>query len=233
MKLLITRPEEDAANLTMRLESLGHEVETAPLIAIIARPKQTIPNEPYQLIVITSANALRTPNDFNAIKSIPLYAVGAQSLLQAQKAGFKKASAHGGDVHGLVRHIQKTRKPEDGPILYLSGAETSADLEGLLKAAGFQTTRLMCYDAVPQPLCMTPAELSTFDGVLLYSPRTAKLWTVEIIAAGLTQAAAALIHFCLSANVAANLPQNWQKRIAKHPNEAAMLDILDQSTINE
>jgi uroporphyrinogen-III synthase len=233
MKLLITRPEEDAANLTRRLEQLGHEVEAAPLISIVPRQKQSIPDEPYQLIVITSANALRTPNDFNPLKSVLLYAVGAQSLAQAQKSGFKKASAHGGDVHGLVRHIQKTLKPEDGPILYLSGAETSADLEGLLKVAGYQTTRLMCYDAVPQPLNLTPEELNTFDGVLLYSPRTAKLWVAEVNAANLSKTAEDIIHFCLSANVAANLPQSWRKKIAKHAHEAAMLDLLDQSTINE
>lgn len=233
MKLLITRPEEDAAALTLRLEQLGHEVDVAPLISIVPRPKQVIPPDQFQLIVITSANALRTPNDFNTLKSIPLYAVGAQSLAQAQKLGFRKASAHGGDVHGLVRHIQKTLSPDNGPILYLSGAETSADLAGLLKTAGYQTTRLMCYDAVPQPLLMTAEELATFDGVLLYSPRTAKLWFTELTSAKLNSAASHLLHFCLSANVAAILPQNWPKKIATQPNETAMLDLLDQSTRNE
>ena len=227
MRLIITRPEDDALPLKAKLESRGHSIVLAPLLKIVPRTGAYVPPLAYQLICTTSANALKFLNVEDRLKAIPLLAVGPQSLATAEENGFRFAEAHGGDVHGLAAHAAAKFDPQKGPVLYLSGAETSADLQALLMAAGFAVERVVTYDAVVQtPDDIGPA-VKTADGVLLYSPRSARLWCGLIENSGLERRAAALIYYCLSENVAKALPRSWQKRVAKTPDEAAMLALLD------
>jgi uroporphyrinogen-III synthase len=227
MRLIITRPEDDAVSLKANLENLGHSAILAPLLKIVARPTPPIPPANYQLICTTSANALKFFNATPALKKIPLLTVGPHSLAAAKAAGFTTCKAQGGDVHGLASHIIENYNPENGPILYLSGAETSADLQALLAAQNFTVDRLVIYDAIIQKSEGLAQALTAADGVLLYSPRSARIWCDIITTSGLETAASLPIYFCLSDNVANILPQHWQKRVAKTPDEAAMLALLD------
>ena len=142
MRLIITRPEEDALPLKVKLESRGHTAILAPLLKIVPRPGAYVPPLAYQLICTTSANALKFLNIEDRLKTIPLVAVGPQSLSTARENDFKFAEAHGGDVQGLAAHVAAKFDPQKGPVLYLSGAETSADLQALLMASGFAVERV-------------------------------------------------------------------------------------------
>jgi uroporphyrinogen-III synthase len=86
---------------------------------------------------------------------------------------------------------------------------------------------LITYDAVAQKLDGLPGDLRPEDGVMLYSPRTAKLWAAEIARLGLSKAAAQVKHFCLSAQVAGALPPSFPSMTAQMPDEASMLALLD------
>ena len=227
MRLIITRPEEDAVPLKARLESMGHTALLAPLLKIVPRPDAYIPPLAYQLVCITSANALKYVQVEDRLKNIPLLAVGPQSLSMAHENGFNSAEAHGGDVHGLAVHAAAKFDPHKGPVLYLSGAETSADLQALLMASGFAVERVITYDAVVQTPNDIESALKGAEGVLLYSPRTARLWRELMAKPKLEKKAAAPTYFCLSENVAKILPRQWKKRVAKAPDEAAMLALLD------
>jgi uroporphyrinogen-III synthase len=223
MRLIVTRPEEDAKPLKVKLEGRGHAVTLFPLLKIIPRANLAIPQGPFQAVCATSANSLRSIDDASGLHLIPIFTVGAQSLAAAKQAGFVHASAHGGDVHGLAAHLKAHLKPQDGPILYLAGAEVSGDLKGALEAAGFNVTKLVTYDAVPQKPAALNAMLAAHDGVLLYSPRTAKIFAD----AAVEDAARGLIFVCLSPNVAAQLPAHWEKRVAAAPDEDSLLALLD------
>lgn len=59
MRLIITRPEEDALPLKAKLETRGHAAIMAPLLKIVPRSQAFVPPLAYQLVCITSANALR------------------------------------------------------------------------------------------------------------------------------------------------------------------------------
>jgi uroporphyrinogen-III synthase len=230
MRIAVTRPEEDAGPLTARLVALGYEVIAAPMMEIRPRDGVNIPDLPWQAIAVTSANGIRALPDPERFTRFRMLTVGPQSLAAARTLGFK-ADAHGGDVNGLAAFIRAGLDPSAGPILYLSGAETAGDLEVQLKAAGFDCRRVVLYDAVPAAelgLAETALRDSTLDAVLLYSPRTARIWRDRIEASGLQRQAAAIRHFCLSRNVAAVLPEDWQARIAATPNETAMLALLEQ-----
>lgn len=229
MKLLVTRPLEDSGPLAEKLEALGHETVVVPLLAIKPRDEIVIPEQPYQALCVSSANGLLARADLSAYKHNLFFAIGPQSALEARKMGFDHVHDKGGNVEGLVRTIAKHAKPENGPLLYLSGAETTGDLEGKLKAQGFSVVRVIVYDALPCRVPELAALIDGAEGVLLYSPRTTKLWVDQINGAKLTNTATELLHFCLSANVAAGLPQNWRRVISATPNENAMLQLIDQA----
>jgi uroporphyrinogen-III synthase len=229
MKLLVTRPVEDAQPLAEKLEGLGHEAVIVPLLAINTRDDILLPDLPFQALCVSSANGLAAQADLSVYHHIPFFAIGPQSALEARRQGFDHVHDKGGSVEGLVRTICKCIKPEAGPILYLSGSETTGDLEGKLKTQGFTVSRVIVYDALPCKVAELPLLLEGADGVLLYSPRTTKLWVVQVESAGLQERAKTLQHFCLSANVAANLPQGWAKRISATPDENGMLTLLDQA----
>ena len=225
MRLIVTRPAEDAGPLRDKLAALGHTVTIVPLLRIVPRPGVTIPRRSYQAVAATSANAIRVLTDHAHLKSLPMLTVGPQSLAAARLAGFTRCEARGGDVDGLARYIGDKLDPSQGPLLYLSGAETSGDLEARLTQLGFAVERVILYDA--EAAASLPAfALEEHDGVLLYSPRSARIWALQ---ARDLPAAACLHHFCLSENVAAVLPTAWPRSIAATADEASMLALLDRS----
>lgn len=228
MRLIVTRPEEDAAALAEKLATLGHEAVMLPLIKIVPRTTVTVPDLPWAAICFTSANGPRAVPASEKHKQLTVYTVGPQSKAEAQHQGYNHVSAHGGDVNGLCHYITTHAKPDAGPILYLSGAETSGDLEGKLRHAGFTVHREIVYDALPAVPPNLTAEMSVADGVLLYSPRTTLHWLSAINRSGAHEAAAKLRHFCLSANVAAKLPNSLDIQIAETPDEGGMLALLAQ-----
>ena len=231
MKIAVTRPEEDAEPLRAKLEAMGHQALMAPLMTIRPRTDVAIPGRPWQAIAVTSANGIRALPEGHGLQKFRMLTVGPQSLKAAVAAGFK-AEAHGGDVNGLAAFIRASLGPEAGPVLYLSGAETAGDLEGQLKSAGFDCHRAVLYDAVPAEslgAAAKPLESGEIDAVLLYSPRSARIWLALAGAAGLVAQASHLRNFCLSANVASVLPEGWAKLTPQTPDEQAMLALLAET----
>jgi uroporphyrinogen-III synthase len=227
MKIIITRPEEDAGPLAEKLKHMGHEAIVIPVLDIVPRMGIQIPNRHYQAACLTSANGVRCLRDVSTILELPIIAVGPQSQKAALQKGFTHVAMRGGDVNGLVAYVTQNLNNHSGPLLYISGSLTSGDLEGQLRRAGFDVDRIITYDALSASLDDKKHLIAAADGVMLYSPRSAQYWHTEIMAHNLSEIAGHLKHFCLSANVAAALPQSWDKRIAKVPTESAMLELLD------
>ncbi|NMD09282.1 MAG: uroporphyrinogen-III synthase [Phyllobacteriaceae bacterium] len=232
MKLIITRPSADAVPLAAKLEGLGHRCIILPLLDIIARQDVAVPAKTYQAICLTSANAILHGLALPPLHATAVLCVGPQSAAAATAKGFLNVSAHGGDVAGLSAWITDHLKPKDGPLLYLSGATTSGDLEGRLMRAGFSVDRLITYDAVAASPSDMAQALQVADGVLLYSPRTAMLWREQVEKMSGHQHMSGIMHYCLSPAVAAKLPSDWKQRIAPKPDETAMLALLEPTSFD-
>lgn len=228
MNIIITRPLDDATPLAEKLAQRGHTPVILSLLEIVPRKDVTIPDRPYQAVLITSANGLA---GLTQALPLPVLCVGPQSAAAARAKGFAHVEAKGGDVSGLVSHVRNTRKPADGPLLYLSGSTTSGDLEGQMTRDGYAVDRVVTYDAVPSVPPQLADHVAQANAVLLYSPRTTRLWLQAL--AELTADAGNLMHFCLSPAVAQPLPQSWSMRIAAAPTEGAMLAALDQAAEQE
>jgi uroporphyrinogen-III synthase len=231
MRIILTRPRHDCDALAQKLSGLGHNVIRAPLIEIAARPPATIPGTSFQAVVLSSANAARAMAghaDLPRIAPIPAFAVGEQSATAARLAGFQHAAAAGGSAMALADALIARLRPADGPILYLSGADVAGDVAGRLRGAEFAVNRVILYDAIAADRLPPEAELVVRDGtgggVLLYSPRTATIWRNLLEAAGL--APGPLVHYCLSANVAAALAVSYKAVVAERPSEASLLALL-------
>ncbi len=234
MMLIVTRPRLDAASLQRKLAARGHEVRLSPLLNIVDVPGVSIPRADYQAVLISSANGARALARHEArarLIGLPAFTVGPQSAAAAREAGFRKVTPAGGNVVALIERVGEMLSSGDGPLLYLSGEETTGDIAGALGARGFTIDRAVLYAAQPAVHITTAAvralRAGTAGGVLLYSPRSARIWAKCIAADNLVPYMETLLHFCLSPPVAEVLPGEWQTITAKTADEDAMLERID------
>lgn len=230
MRLLVTRPAENAEPLIRRLAGAGHEVVASPLMEIHPLGGAPLDLAGVQAILVTSRNGVRALAAATRRRDLPVLAVGAASAAAAREAGFGNVASAEGDVAALARLARVTRKPEGGTLLHVAGSATAGDLAGLL--AGYRLSRAVLYEA--KPALHLPEGARTFlekgapGGVLLYSPRSATLFAALTKEAGLAAAAGPLTAYCLSAAVAAAARRLPFGRIvaAAAPNEAALLGLI-------
>ncbi|HUE47417.1 MAG TPA: uroporphyrinogen-III synthase [Aestuariivirgaceae bacterium] len=237
MRLIVTRPEADAAALALQLEAAGHTVMLAPLLSIRAIDTLEVPERDYQAVLITSANgarALEGRAELARLKTATAIVVGPASAEAATRAGFERVEEADGDVHALVQNALALLRPGDGPLLYVSGAVTAGDLAATLQGAGFEVDRVIAYEArraeaLPGP-CAAAIAAGGADGVVLYSPRSARVWAALVADAGLSRAASELVYYCLSENVAGavrdGLGDGVAVQVARRPNESALLELI-------
>ena len=238
MRLVVTRPAGDGARTAKRLTGLGHEAIIAPLIQVnpLSTPAPQLQAiwPALQAVAVTSANGIRVLADMTPGRDVPVYAVGPATAAAAKEAGFKKVTTAGGDVDALAKLIISERKADGGPILHPAGSKLAGDLKGQLEQAGFTCHRIRLYEADPVATLPEPAldalNKKEADGVLLYSPRTARLWAKRLEEAKLVDAAKTLPHYCLSNAVAEGLaplglPSHLLKT-ASTPTEDALFALL-------
>jgi uroporphyrinogen-III synthase len=237
MRLIVTRPPEDAQPLAERLATAGHQAIVAPLLTILRTAELNIPARDYQAILITSANgarALAGRPGIERLTGIQAIVVGPASAQAARQVGFSRIAEADGDVIALARKAIASLRPEDGPLLYISGAVTAGELAASLEASGFDVDRVVAYEARPvealPDLCASALAAGAAEGVMLFSPRTARIWATLVVAAGLAPAAVQLIHYCLSDNVAIALRHalgnDLKVRVSARPDEAGMLELV-------
>lgn len=137
MKILITRPIDEATALAKEITDLGHHPVIAPLLEI--ELFQSIDFKDfgkYEAIIISSKNTLKAIS--NADKKLKLFIVGEQSTEFAKSLGFINTTYAGSNITELKKYIDPCNN-----LLYLSGIDISDDLSSL----GNKITRLEVYQA--------------------------------------------------------------------------------------
>ena len=235
MRLLVTRPDEDASATIAALEALGHEAIASPLLTIRPIADAVIPDEAWQAILITSANGVRAiagHSDFEKFKSIPVLTVGAASAEAAREAGFTSVVSAEGNVESLVTLAASKLDPSSGPLLHVAGSVTAGDLKGGLETPGFRVARVVLYEAQAAEYLPDAARealaAGTLDGVLFYSPRTAASFAALVRAAGLDGSLKSLTAYCLSAPVAEALEglPFCDIQVSDEPRQSALLSLI-------
>lgn len=235
MRLLVTRPDEDGRALVELLKARGHDALHAPLMDIVAAPDAVWPVIKPQALIITSANGARFAAQHEGAakwKDLPVLAVGDASADVARAHGFGDVTSADGDVGTLAALIIEKLAPEAGPLLHIAGTVTAGDLKGVLGRRGFEVQRAVLYEAravseLPKAV-MAAIEARDISGVLIYSPRTARLFMQLVKQAGLQQGLAAVTAFCLSQAVADELAgAQWGEiQVSLAPTQAAMLELV-------
>jgi len=232
-RVLVTRPEQDAAATAARLSDLGHTALITPLMEIrfVAGPPLDL--EGVQALLMTSANGARAlaARQAGVDIALPVLAVGDATARAARDLGFADVASAGGDVDDLARLAAERLRPGDGALLHVAGSKVAGDLAGMLAKAGYIYRRSVLYDARPVTALPQAAQAAIAGGaaagVLLYSPRTAALFRDLMRAAGLDGFVGNLTAFCLSANVAARAGAGWRRiAVAVRPTEQALMDAV-------
>ncbi len=226
MRVLVTRPAEDAPRTAAALAARGHEALVAPLFEVGAL-KADLPTE-TDAILAASANAVRFA-DAGALApllEVPFLAVGAATAEAARQAGFSRVTVGEGDAAALAR-MAVARLPAGARLLQLAGRprrdEAIRALDGRFRITVAETYETAAAKALPADVA---AALSAgrIDAVMHFSPRAASVFADLAAAAGLLSAAQRMLHVFISPAAAeSRLPRG---RIAERPSLESMLDAL-------
>lgn len=229
MRIAVTRPQADGERTAQALRSRGHNALLAPLMRV--EPMAADLSGEWRAVIFTSANALGAVAPSAAMMKLPVYAVGERSAEAARAAGFADVAAAGGDARDLVRLIAERETGAGAPLLYLAGENRAADVVGALAAHGIAVEMRVVYRAVTAPF--PEALIAAFrrrgvDGVLHFSKRSAENFVNGARSAGLAEAALAVRHYCLAAQVAEPLTAAGagDVTIAARPEESALIELL-------
>lgn len=232
MRVLITRPRDDAEALAETLAGRGVDSLIESLLDIRPLPERDLDLDGVQAILLTSANGARALAVATAVRATPVLAVGEATAAAARAAGFTRVTVANGDVAALADLAERHSDPNAGPLLHVSGSVVAGDLAGRLAARGFTVRRMALYEALPVSALSATAVAAFADGaidaVLLFSPRTAKAFVSLAREAKLTAALASVRALCLSAAVAeAARAVSWREVcVAERPDQAALLALV-------
>jgi uroporphyrinogen-III synthase len=231
MRVLVTRPEPDAAPTAAKLRAAGHEVAVDSLLAIEPVAFE-LPGGDYAALAATSANAPRAVGanlSIAKLKSLPFFALGVHTANAARLAGFIYIEIAGGDMRALSELLIR-RLPAGARVLYLAGERRARDLAAMTTPANIAIETLVVYraKAVERFSEATVEKLRAreLDAVLHFSPRSAEIFVTLAREERLESAFTSLRHLCLSDATAAALPPGARAEIALRPEEEALLALL-------
>jgi len=212
-RILITRPEEDAAPLADILTGLGHEVRVEPLLSVRLRDGAALDTADAQALLFTSANGVRAAAQLTTSRHLPALCVGDATARAAREAGFTRVESASGDVHGLAELVRAICSPDGGPLLHVAGSVSAGDLGGDLRLSDEAQAALAG---------------RRIDAVTLFSPRTARTFARIVQEAGLGGMLDTVDLLCLSTAVAEALGALPKRRVlvAAEPTQTALIDLI-------
>ena len=237
MRLLVTRPAPDGERTADTLRGRGHDVLVAPLLRIEPIPDADLGSGPWAGVLLTSANAARALAQHRRgpeLTQLPAFAVGERTAQAARAAGFGDVIPANGNVVDLALLVAASARDRRAPpLLHLAGEQRAGDLASALIAQGVRVETAVVYRAVAAthfpPFVWSALSLGRLEGVLHYSRRSAEAYVNCARGTGVLDKARAVVHYCLSAQVAAPLVAEGAAkiRVARRPDEAALLDLVE------
>jgi uroporphyrinogen-III synthase len=222
--VLITRPEPGASATAALLAARGLRSIIAPFLVI--EPLAVRPFSHVAACLITSANA---------VPAIPphvtVFAVGNATAARAREITTAPVHSADGDAKSLAALLIQHCRPQDGPLLLLSGASQGLPLAAALRAAGFRVIRRIAYRAAT-PSTFPPAAAAAIAAgkittALFYSPETARNF-VRLLPPALIPGLSHIRALSLSPAIGAALATlAWREKIsANHPSQESLLELL-------
>lgn len=232
MRVLLTRPRLEAVTLAEILAERGIESLIAPVMEIERLDLELPAKADYQAALLTSGNAVEALVASALKPDLPIFCVGDATARRLATTSFGDVRSASGASDDLVELVGRDLSPTGGPVLYLSGMMIAADIGAALAEAGFKVDRRVVYraQAIEKPDEAVVAELAAgnVDGVMFYSPRSARIFLDHLKHAKLELIAKEMTAYCIShaaADVARVLA--WRKvAVASRPNQVDLLALL-------
>jgi uroporphyrinogen-III synthase len=240
MNIWMTRAKPLAIGSAEALRARGHSVVIEPLLSVTFL-KPDIDPQAFDAYIFTSQNAVAAFTKAFASQGLCAYCVGDATAKAAQDIGFTKALSAQGDTDDLCRLIVAHVAPEQN-LLWVTSKAPASELDLRLKAKGFKVTKAEAYKT---EILRPDLDWAQLNAVILYSPKAA-LALVDLMA---TQKQAlvnpALSFVCISEAVALALRQGLacpdhacqnlspRLKIAKRPDEASLLAIIDEMAVKK
>ena len=232
MRILLTRPEEDARIVAERLHEAGHEILSAPLLSVHFHDGPPLDPEGVQGVLATSANGVRALARRTARRDLPLFAVGPQTAKAARAARFEYVENADGDAAALAEAVPRWARADNGVLLHVAGTQGDGRLAAMLGAKGFEVRTEFLYDVVAASALPAGAvealSQGTLDAALFFSPRSARVFKDCVVRGRLAETCPNVIAVCISKAAATALsPLVFAEcRIAAKPNRDALLACL-------
>jgi uroporphyrinogen-III synthase len=233
MRVLITRPEREAAALAQVLATRGHQAVIAPLFRMqVLHPPDDFAATlaACQAILITSANGARALAEVTEPRSKPIFAVGDTTAATAEGLGFNSVTSASGDAAALADLVRQRLDPARGSLLHVSGA----DVAGAPAPDGFEVKRVVLYEARQADVLPDSARAAlaarAIDVATFFSPRASDAFVQLVTAAGLADTCRAVSAIAISPAAAQPLGALPFARTvaAERPTRQAVLDEIDR-----
>jgi uroporphyrinogen-III synthase len=234
VRLLVTRPQPDAAETAARLVELGHEVLVQPMMRIAFADAPAGLSKPAA-ILFTSRNGVRALGRWpqaGGWRHLPVYAIGPATGAFAAQAGFADVRTGSGDAVALAGLVRRDLDPAAGTLLYPAARDRAVDPGAILDAAGYTVATVEAYRGIAADQLdadiVAAIRARRLDGILFLSRRTAAIFADLTGKAGVREGLASATLFALSEAVAASLNDLGaaEIRVAPHPDEEALIALV-------
>jgi uroporphyrinogen-III synthase len=236
MRILVLRPQAQAARTAQSLARLGHQAVCAPLIEVAPIDEGRLPatraKACYGGVIAASANAFTMLHAEGraALAALPAMVVGARTAQAAEKAGLRLLRRPFRTARELGSALDEAAPP--GRLLYLAGRERRPEIEFALRRGKYAFVLTEIYAASIAPALPSAARAAlrrgAIDAVLHYSARSAKAYVALARKGGLLPQALAPVQLCLSEAVAKPLIGAGARAVkrAAAPDEPHLLALL-------
>ena len=203
--VVVVRPEPGNARTVAAARALGFAAAAMPLFGVAPLPWTPPDPAGFDALVLTSANAVRHGGDgLDALRGLPVLAVGAATAAAARAAGFVVAATGSADAAALIDAASSYPR-----LLHLGGRD---------RAVVPVTAGIAVYASDPLPVPGDAAALLHGATVLLHSARAAQAVAALPIERDATAVAA------ISPAVLEAVGAGWQRGVvAARPSDAALL----------
>lgn len=179
MRFLVTRPQPECGRTAWKIRALGHEADEMPLLEQTVTIPDRLDLQAISALAVTSARIapiLAGHNQFPALRTLSVYAVGDRTANALRQAGWPHVISAAGAVDDLVDLIAGRHR--DGSILYVAAGDRAGDLEKALSDRDIECHVCEAYrmikltrldDAIEKRL-----QMGAYAGILVFSRRTAE-----------------------------------------------------------
>lgn len=238
MRVLLTRPSEDAGRTARELAKRGHQALLAPLSETRFLGTAEPDLAGIQALLFTSSNGVRAFARVSPRRDIRVFAVGENTAYTARAAGFRSVSSADGDSSALATVVSESLNPSAGALLHLRGRRVSGELQRKLAAAGFEYRVVALYEVVAHRTLpeetVAAFRQDAVDAVLVFSPESGRMLVEAIGSGGVAAKCDRIVACCISEAAAAKIQgvRFGAIRIAEHPTLDAVLALLDSGGVS-